>query len=117
MKRAGIGGLAVGKAHELRRLGNKKLSQSKNDKLRWIVAQVNDQTLGSNRRLNVARRIGCDNRTQFQIGNIVRQFLERVAGKVVRTPKSQIQGVVQHAARKQIQMAISALHGDVSDAA
>ena len=48
-----IGNVSDGKANELFRLGHQELAQSKDDELRWIVANVDDQSLRALRRPNI----------------------------------------------------------------
>ena len=89
--------IAVSKAGEFCRVRNEQLAQRENNKFRRIISQIDDETLCSRGRLNVARRLGSDHGTELQIANIIRQFLKRGPREIVSRAKRQVQRIAGNA--------------------
>jgi hypothetical protein len=80
---SGIRDVHAGEAHKLGLIRDQHRSQSEHHELGWVVADVDNHPFGAGGSIDVTRDVGDLYRGQLQIGDLVGEHLEGLAGPVV----------------------------------
>src|ERR1017187_7710621 len=108
MECAWVGKIANGEARELGGPVDQELTQCEHHELRWIVSDIDYQTLALRGSLDIARGVGRLHLRKLQIRHVSRKQLECVAGTVVGGGSLGVDLAGHHACRRQIEWSASA---------